>query len=183
MRTGGYGAETGLRRVRGTCVSAALVSLVLLASVAGAGAGDKWRSYSNERFGATADVPADWKAGEPPANGDGLAFTSPDGEATEIVAGGLAGTESIAQDFQIYSSPNDGETITYKKVGKHSIVVSGTAGDRIFYRKSILACGDQVWDTISLEYPAAKKAEYDAIVTHVAKSLRAVNGYQIDNCR
>jgi hypothetical protein len=175
-------AETCSGHVRHRGVSIALVSIALAVGIANASAADSWQSYTNERFGATADLPTGWTAGEPPANGDGLAFTSPNGEATEIVAGGLAGTESIAQDFQIYSSPDDGETITYKKVGKHSIVVSGTAGDRIFYRKSILACRDQVWDTISLEYPAAKKADYDAIVTHVAKSLRAVNGYQIDHC-
>jgi len=38
-----------------------------------------WMRYTNERFGFSADVPAEWYRGCPPLNGDGLSFYSPDG--------------------------------------------------------------------------------------------------------
>jgi len=38
-----------------------------------------WIRYTNERFGFSADVPAEWYCGCPPLNGDGLSFYSPDG--------------------------------------------------------------------------------------------------------
>jgi hypothetical protein len=40
---------------------------------------DDWRSYHNDRFGTTADVPAAWKMQPPPENDDGRIFVSPDG--------------------------------------------------------------------------------------------------------
>ena len=159
-----------------------LALVVLVAAAGGAVRAAEWQTYVNDRFGATADVPAGWKAGEPPANDDGLSFTSPDGSASESVYGALAGIDSIAQDFAVYEEPNDGETITYRHRTKHWLVVSGTEGDRIFYRKWLLACRDQVWAGASLEYPASAKAQYDAIVEHVAKSLRQGRGYQMTDC-
>jgi hypothetical protein len=183
MRTARDRVETGSGQVRRRGVSAVLVSLVLVAGIASVPAAESWRVYANERFGATADVPAGWKAGDPPENGDGLGFTSPDGEATEIVSGALNISGTVAEAMAIYTTPNDGETITYKSVGKRSVVVSGTAGERIFYRKSILTCRDQIWGSISLEYPAAKKAAYDSIVRHVAGSLHPGESGQIPDCR
>ena len=76
----------------------------------------------------------------------------------------------------------DGETITYKHRDKHSVVVSGTKGDSTFYRKSILACRNQVWDSVSIEYPAAQKKAFDAIVSHVASSLKAGQSEQVAEC-
>src|SRR5438046_1460692 len=93
------GARTALRRAvseRGTnrtakgrpmrrCVFACL-ALTLFASSASA---QSWHTYTNARFGTTADVPRDWTAGQEPENGDGLVFTSPDGQSTIIISGGL----------------------------------------------------------------------------------------------
>ena len=155
------------------------VILTLCSSVALAAS---WRSYHNERFGTTADVPADWHAGEPPANGDGLVFTSPDGDATITVFGSLNISDTIAEAFSVYEAPNDGETITYHHRDKRAVVVSGTHGDRIFYRKSILSCGDMVWNSVSIEYPVADKKAYDALVTHVAHSLKAGASAQVAEC-
>ena len=62
------------------------------------------------------------------------------------------------------------------------VVVSGTKGDSIFYRKSILSCRDQVWNSVSIEYPAAEKKAFDAIVTHVAGSLKAGQSEQVAEC-
>ena len=151
------GNSTGERSSNDDRILLAVV-LTLCSSMALAAS---WRSYHNERFGATADVPADWRAGEPPENGDGLAFTSPDGRATITVYGGLNISGSLAEVLATRAAPNDGETVTYIHRDRHGVVVSGTRGDVIFYRKSIFACRNQVWDSVSIEYPAAEKKAYD----------------------
>ena len=45
-------------------------------------------------------------------------------------------------------------------------------GDTIFYRRSMLTCADQVWNNLEITYPASQKRAYDALVAHVAGSLR-----------
>ena len=156
-----------------------LVAALLAAAPAFAGA---WLTYANGRFGTTADVPADWKRGKPPENGDGLTFTSPDKRARITVSGSLQVMDTIEDTVAILDAPNDGETITYRHKEPGVVVVSGTVGKRIFYRKSILSCRDTIWNSVAIEYPKAEKEAYDAIVTHVAGSLRAGSGWQAENC-
>jgi hypothetical protein len=40
-----------------------------------------------------------------------------------------------------------------------------------------------VWNGIAIEYPAARKKDFDALVTRVAKSLRGGQGWQVKGCR
>ena len=132
-----------------------------------------WQTYVNPRFGVGADVPAGWTGGTPPVNSDGLVFTSPDGQASLTIWGSFnaVGTQG---ELDLASKPNPGEVITYNYRTNSSVVVSGSNGGRIFYRKTALACADQVWGGIDFEYPAAQKATFDAIVAHVASSLGLV---------
>ena len=161
---------------------ARLIAAVVVLAVVAPAAAAEWKTYVNERFGTTADVPADWQAGEPPENGDGLKFTSPDGAASVAVFGSLHSFDTIAEAMAIYEAPEDGETITYRHRDKRALVVSGTRDGTIFYRRWILSCGDTVWNGVSIEYPAADKAAYDALVAHVARSLRAGTGWQVETC-
>lgn len=162
--------------------SASLLAALLLAASPGLAAAEGWETYVNERFGTTADVPAGWTPGEPPANGDGLTFTAPDGSASVSVSGSLQAFETVAESVAILESANEGETITYRHVEPGLVVVSGLAGDRIFYRKSILSCGDTIWNTVALDYPKVDKQSFDPIVAHVAASLRAGPGWQAEDC-
>jgi hypothetical protein len=157
----------------------ALAALVVLSSGAHAGL---WQTYVNDRFGSTAEIPATWHAGTPPENGDGLEFTSPDGQASIIVSGMLNIDDTIDAAFASREEPGDGETITYRHRDKRGLVVSGTKGDRIFYRKSILSCHDQVWNSVSIEYPAAQKKAFDPIVAEVARSLKPGRSQQVAEC-
>jgi hypothetical protein len=142
---------------------------------------ESWRSYYNDRFGVTADYPADWKMAPPPENNDGRIFESPDGTA-QVIINGMHVLDAPSDELADRAKGYDGETITYTKKGPNWIVVSGTKGDRIFYRKSMLSCGDEVWNQVSIEYPAADKAKYDTLVAHVATSLKPGPGYEM-KCR
>ena len=65
----------------------------------------------------------------------------------------------------------EGETLTYLRGERDWIAVSGSKGDRIFYRKAIIACGGKVWHHIAFEYPIALKREMDTYVTRQPLSL------------
>jgi hypothetical protein len=74
------------------------------------------RNYRNARFGVSADVPSDWKAGREPDNNDGLVFSSPDGAATITVSGILNADDQPASAVVAEEQrAGDGETITYRK--------------------------------------------------------------------
>jgi serine/threonine-protein kinase len=143
---------------------------------------ETWRTYHNTRFGTTAQYPAGWTMGPPPQNNDGREFSSPDKRASIVIAG-IFSTLPREDEIASRAKPEDGETITYAKRGAGWIVVSGTKGDIIFYRKSTLTCGDTIWNDLSIEYPAADKAKYDALVEHVSASLRGGSGYDAEKCK
>ncbi len=46
-----------------------------------------YQTYTNRRFGYTVQIPANFTPGDPPANGDGLEFSSPDRSASVSLAG------------------------------------------------------------------------------------------------
>jgi len=153
-----------------------LLALALLLS--GPAWAQDWRSYHNDRFGPTADYPAGWTMAPAPENNDGRRFTAPDGDAFVIVSGHFA-LDSRTEEMARAAEAGDGETVTYSAKGGNWVVVSGFRGDRIFYRKSLLSCGDQVWNNLYVEYPARDKARFDRLVSHMAASLRPGEGYNI----
>jgi hypothetical protein len=165
-----------------------LAALRLAAFVAAAAAAnslvhaeDAYRTYHNDRFGVSADVPRDWRAGRPPDNGDGLKFTSPDGLATITVSGSYRIADTVAEALNSEQAPDEGETVTYQTRGPRMAVVSGMRGERIFYRKVVVSCKDQVMNRVSIEYPVTRKQQLDALLSHVAASLQGGPG--IDECK
>jgi serine/threonine-protein kinase len=160
-----------------------LAAIALAAFAATAAAAPRYLTYVNDRFGTTADVPANWKHGEPPENNDGLRFTSPDERAWITVYGRLHIDDTIEQAMQDFERPGKDETITYRHRERRAVVVSGTRGDTIFYSRHVLSCRDEIWNSIHIEYPAAEKAAYDALVTHVARSLHGGPSWQVRGCK
>jgi serine/threonine-protein kinase len=73
----------------------------------------------------------------------------------------------------------EGERVTYRRRERDWLAVSGFKGNRIFYRKAILACGGKVWHHIEFEYPASQKQEMDAFVI---RASRAIDQAENDNC-
>jgi hypothetical protein len=55
-------------------------------------------------------------------------------------------------------------------------VVSGyTPDNRIFYRKTMLACRGRKWHNLEFEYPASDKSAMDEFVTRASYALGAYN--------
>ncbi|HEX8662799.1 MAG TPA: hypothetical protein VF744_02070 [Beijerinckiaceae bacterium] len=160
-----------------------IIIAVILAAAPALAQRQSWHTYLNSRFGTTAEVPADWRPGREPENGDGLTFTSPDGAASITVSGGLHVLDSVKEHMDMVAAGNAGETVTYLRRDRRAIVASGTKGQRIFYLRSILACRDTVWHTVAIEYPAARRSAFDAIVVRAAGSLRqGRGGWQAQGC-
>ena len=156
-----------------------LILAALLASTAAQAQTAQWRAYHNTRFGVTADYPAGWTMGPEPENNDGRVFTSPDGQARVTIYGHFV---LDGRDAELAESEKGraGEAVTYRLRKGHWIALSGTRGGAIFYRKALISCHDTVSNNVEIEYPAAEKEKYDALVAHVAASLRPGPGYQND---
>jgi len=70
----------------------------------------------------------------------------------------------------------EGEEITYLRRERDWIAVSGFKGDRIFYRKAVLACGERQWRHIAFEYSAEARRAFDQLVSAMSLGLdRSVN--------
>jgi hypothetical protein len=69
--------------------------------------------------------------------------------------------------------PPPAERVTYERRGSDWIVSSGYRGNRIFYRRAMLACNGTQWRHIEFEYPASEKRHFDNFVTRTSFALRA----------
>ena len=121
-------------------------------------------------------VPPDWRLAPDEPGWTGRRYFSPDGSAWLAVYASPAGDRAAAEhiDKVLFAS---GEQITYQRRARNFVAVSGYKGDRIFYRKSNLACQGARWHTIALEYPAQSKRLMDAVVTRIAHGM---NDYDRD---
>lgn len=128
--------------------------------------------YQNDRYGTFISYPANFFLPEPPpGNGDGRQFVSVDGTSQFYVfaqfnALGQSQNEQIAQDK---SDPAHADT-SYERVGPGWYVLSGTTGDKIFYRR-VIEDMDGLIRVFEITYPTARKAEFDAVVTYMANSF------------
>lgn len=112
-------------------------------------------------------VPPNWQLQSPNPNWKGNRFLSPDGSSWLTVYASLTTTEPIASHMQSVAFA-ESETVTYLRGERNWIAVSGIKGDRIFYRKAVIACGGKVWHHIAFEYPMAVKRQMDPFVMRAA---------------
>ena len=157
-------------RIRITALAAVVVSTGMVPASAA-----DWRPFANARFGFAVDVPAAYRVGPPPANGDGRQFTSPDGVVVVRAYGAyLSAPGAYAADAEqtIQSERGDGLAVTYSAIGRDRYTISGTLGDRIVYLHAVPTCGRDGVATVRIDYPARVRSRLDAIVARVAASLR-----------
>jgi serine/threonine-protein kinase len=122
-------------------------------------------------------IPHDWTAVPPPQGLNAQGFVSPDGNS-KIVLYAKRATRPVAVQLARLRSVRSGD-ITYEREGRTWIVVSGFKGNRIFYRKAILACGGRAWHYLEFEYPANQKRAFDQFVT---RSSMALGAYARSGC-
>jgi hypothetical protein len=115
-------------------------------------------------------VPPNWE--EQPADPDrrGKRFVSPDGAAWLATSATPVEQEPIADHLKTIAFA-EGEEIAYLAGQRDWIAVSGRKGDRIFYRKAVLACDGKVWRHVAFEYPAAARRSVDVFVSRVAAAV------------
>ena len=123
-------------------------------------------------------APAGWQLQPPDPNWTGRRFVSPDATAWLAIYTVPVGERTLAAHMQAFAFV-DGEEITYLRGERTWIAVSGHKGDRVFYRKAVLACAGKRWNHIALEYPATLKRSMDEYVNRAAE---AVHDSQNDGC-
>jgi hypothetical protein len=113
-------------------------------------------------------IPEGWIQQPRDSTTEPLKFTSPDGTASlTLYATPAEKNRRSKQPFET----GDGERVTYRRSTPRFVALSGFRGDRIFYRKSNLACRGTRWHHIALEYPAEDKRKMDALVTRIAHGM------------
>jgi serine/threonine-protein kinase len=112
-------------------------------------------------------VPPGWQLQPPDEHWKGKRFVSPDGSAWLAAYSASVTKETIASHMQTVAFA-DGEALTYLRGEQDWIAVSGLKGDRIFYRKAVIACGGRVWHHFAFEYPAGMKRQMDPFVIRAA---------------
>jgi serine/threonine-protein kinase len=122
-------------------------------------------------------IPRDWTMSRPRPTE--RRFTSPDGTAWVSLYAAPAGRESVRQHIERLKHHFGRGNATYQRDGGTWLVLSGYKGSRIFYRRTMLACGGRAWHTLEFEYPGAEKRAFDTFVTRASYAL---NAYSHEGC-
>ncbi|WP_145963955.1 hypothetical protein [Chromobacterium phragmitis] len=132
--------------------------------------------YVNARFAFSVPYPDKLlQMGEESDNGDGVRFASPD-RHTEMAAWGSnnALEETLQSRFRDElrekSASGKPRKVTFKTIKNNWFVISGTEGDRIFYRKTYFS--DDQFIVVDLRYPASQRTTWDPLVSHIAAGIR-----------
>lgn len=107
---------------------------------------------------------------QPVGENRGAEFASPAGDVRMLVYAAEESTreEMDAQYRSALGSP--GATIIYRARDDDWYIVSGEEGEQIFYEKSMSHGG--MLKTFRIQYPAARKAYYDAVTAIMSASFK-----------
>ena len=114
-------------------------------------------------------VPRDWQLMPPDPNWQGRRYMAPDGNAWLAFYATNASNDTQARFKAVAFA--DGEDVTYLRGEHDRLTVSGRKGDRIFYRKVMLACGGTIWRHVAMEYPATAKITFDRFVDGMSRGF------------
>jgi hypothetical protein len=154
------------------------------ASICAGVAKERWATYSNPRFGTTADYPADLFTvlDPPPKNGDGQGFKTTDGRAHLLIWGSWNAADDTPKSYFDRDIDVKGTNVTYKHITEHFFVASGMREGKVFYdRCNFTAQPDAAIHCLSISYPEPEKTEWNSIVSRLSRSLRAVEVHELPN--
>lgn len=148
--------------------------LFVVLSVTFAIAQSKYTTYSNARFGYSIQFPLGLLEMQAESdNGDGTTFVSKDGSVEMRVWGQHnALSRSVRTEYAEALKRADTD-FTYKSLLKNGFAISGTAGDKIYYQKTLYRAGKGgVFYTFTIEYPMSERVKYDAVVQRIVRSFK-----------
>jgi hypothetical protein len=126
-----------------------------------------YRTYSNARYGFSIAYPAGLLIPQGESdNGDGQKFASRDGSAVLTAYGSNRMDRSLREEYQ---SAQADRTVTYRLLGRDMFVVSGIAGGKIFYQKTLLR--SDAFKTFIIEYDESDRSTFDPVTTRIARSF------------
>lgn len=140
------------------CIGCSLAPLTAVA---------EWVRYSDPRFGTSALYPGDLLS-DRTATETGATFAGAGGYL-EISAANR-GIYSIEDLRRLIAGTPGYDDVTYSPEGRNWLVVSGYRGSDIFYEKYFVK--DGIVEGFALEYPAAAREVFDAVVETVEDSFR-----------
>lgn len=141
---------------------------------------DGWTRYENPRFGFVIPVPPGLEAERPPNNGDGQAWSSPDGKI-QLAAWGSFNVDHMSDVEALWEEELavEGRTVTYKRKTAGWFVVSGVEADgsHFYLRHTADAKYAAGW---RITYPASEDAKVSAWIERIAKDYEARLGQGVD---
>ncbi len=106
-------------------------------------------------------------------NGDGQTFRTADGRAQLSIYGAYNASADTPQSYLDNYFDFQGAVVGLKRATARFYVVSGTRDKNLFYERcNFPPRHDDVIDCLTITYPAADKAAWDAVVARVSRSLR-----------
>ncbi|RED29041.1 hypothetical protein BJ123_12037 [Rhodopseudomonas thermotolerans] len=128
-----------------------------------------WQRYNVAAGSAAADVPRAIfsEDGGPAQDGPGRRFVSADGRADLTVQAVPNPDGASPAAFLARRNPPSG--IIYRRVTPRFFAVSSIRNGRIWYNRCNR--GRAVMNCVLINYPAAEKRKWDAIVTRISRSL------------
>jgi serine/threonine-protein kinase len=146
--------------------------VMMIAPGAGMDMPREMRGYDapREARGSSSFIPADWKLQPADPNFSGRRYMAPDGSAWLALYSAPVDKDKVAAHLKDVAFA-DGEEVTTIRGAHDWLAVSGTKGDRVYYRKAALACGGTTWRHIAFEYPAEQKAALDRLVERAAQAF------------
>lgn len=146
------------------------IGLALTATLAASPALADLLTYENSRFGTRVTFPAELfdTRMDPPANGDGMAWTSSEGASLSVYAGNNA---LMVDEAGLLADRTDGHPgIAYSAKGPGWVVVSGIEEGTIFYQRFEFGA-DDVIHSVLLRYPSSLGTTFDPLVGPIMESL------------
>ncbi|MCV9963421.1 hypothetical protein OIU34_16070 [Pararhizobium sp. BT-229] len=154
-----------------------LLLMVGLCSAFPASAADGWSSYSNPRFGYSAEVPPGFTLERESDNGDGASFRSEDGRSRLLLFGATVEDDDFASEVhrRIGWDRDKGWEITYDKVTPGWASYSGSRSADILYVRGVALC-DGSAAYFHIEYPHAVLKAFNSVVSRMVDGLRPAAG-------
>jgi len=132
-----------------------------------------YNGYANPRYGFTTLWPSSFRAQPPPEDGDGQAWTSPDGQV-QLSAYGANNVLNYSPE-QDEAADASALSVVYSNISGDIVTVSGyeNNGRTIVYQRDVVGSGSI--DTLYWSYPANQKAQWNATVTLTALTFQPGN--------